>query len=418
MPAPDEAEKTEPQSGPPRPRPSEHRDAEDISPRHRMRFKRIAIVGAAVLVVIGFLVWWHYAGWESTDDAQVDAHIYAVSARVSGHVLKVNVDDNQYVKAGDVLVEIDPTDYQVALARAQAEYADAQATAEAARIGLPIASVTTSSQEQNANAEVQNSTAGSEAARRQLEAAQARLRQAESDNAKTQSDLNRYKQLVAKDEISKQQYDQVFAAASAAAANVDAARANVATAQQQVSQSRSKIIEANAAARTAHTAPQQVSVMRARYQSAEAIGQKNKAALDQAGLNLKYTRIVAPVSGVVGRRAVEVGQNVQIGQEILSIVPEEVWITADFKETQLAKMRAGQPVEIKADVNGRKYRGHVDSIGAASGARFSLLPPENATGNYVKVVQRVPVKIVLENGENADHALRPGMSVEPRVKVK
>lgn len=398
--------------------PSPRRDAEDISPRRRTRFKGIAIAVVLVLIVIGFFVWRHYAGWESTDDAEVDAHIYAVSARVAGHVVKVNVDDNQYVKAGDVLVEIDPADYSVALERAKAEYADAQATAEAARIGLPITSVTTSSQLENANAEIQNSTAGLEAAQKQADAAQARLRQAEADNAKTQADLNRYKQLVAKDEISKQQYDQAVAAASAGAANVDAARATLAAAQQQVSQSRSKIVEARSAARTAGTAPQQVSVTRARAASAEAIAQKNKASLAQAELNLKYATIVAPASGVIGRRSVEVGQNVQVGQEILSIVPDDVWITANFKETQLSKMRPGQPVEIKADLNGRKYRGHLESIGAASGARFSLLPPENATGNYVKVVQRLPVKIVLESGENSDHLLRPGMSVEPRIKVK
>ena len=398
--------------------PRKRRDAEDISPRGKTRFKGIAIAAAVVLIVIGFFVWRHYAGWESTDDAEVNAHISSVSARVAGHVVKVNVDDNQYVKTGDVLVEIDPADYAVALERAKAEYADAQATAEAARIGLPIASITTSSQVENANAEIQNSTAGLEAAQKQAEAAQAKLRQAESDNARAQADLNRYKQLVAKDEISKQQYDQAFAAASASAANVDAARSTLAAAQEQVSQSRSKILQARAAARTAGTAPQQISVARARAASAEAVAQKNKAALQQAELNLKYASIVAPANGVIGRRSVEVGQNVQVGQEILSIVPDDVWITANFKETQLAKMRPGQPVEIKADMNGRKYRGHLESLGAASGARFSLLPPENATGNYVKVVQRLPVKIVLEKGENSDHALRPGMSVEPRVKVK
>jgi len=329
------------------------------------------------------------------------------------------VQDNQFVKAGDVLVEIDPADYEIAVNRAKADYEDALAAASAAGVNVPITSVNTGSQLSSAEATVENARAGVSAAEQQLQAAKAQTAQAEANNSKAQSDLLRYKQLVDKQEISQQQYDQAVAAARAGAASVDAARAAAEAAGQGVVQARSKLAQTGADLRSAQTAPQQLAVTRSKAQSARAAAERKRADLDQAQLNLTYTRVVAPVSGIVSNRTVEVGQNVQPGQEMLKLISlDDIWVTANFKETQLRQMRAGQPVEIKFDSNGKKYKGRIDSIAGASGARFSLLPPENATGNYVKVVQRIPVKIVFEPGETKEHVLRPGMSVEPKVWIR
>jgi len=370
----------------------------------------------AVLLVAGVLLWRYFGSYESTDDAQIDGHVNAVSARVSGHVVKLNVEDNQYVDQGKVLVEVDPTDYEVAVARARADYADAQAQAAAAGINVPLTHVSTSSQLAGTEAGVANAKAGIAAARQQLAAARAQVAEAEANDVKAQNDLVRYKQLIDKQEISQQQYDQAVAAAKASAANVEAARASADAAAAQVEQAQSRLLQAGADLRTAQTAPQTMQATRSRALSAQANADRKKADLQQAELNLQYTKIVAPVSGVVSDRTVEVGQNVQTGQEMMKIIPlEDIWVTANFKETQLKSIKAGQAAEIVVDANGKKYKGHVDSIAGASGARFSLLPPENATGNYVKVVQRIPVKIVFEPGETKAHDLRPGMSVVPKV---
>jgi membrane fusion protein (multidrug efflux system) len=388
------------------------------SRRNDPRFRAFLIGGLIVLVIVGFFVWRYLASYESTDDAQIDGHVNSISARVSGHVIKLNIQDNQYVEAGAVLVEIDPTDYQVAVERAQADYNDARAAADAASVDVPITSVNTTSQLSSADADVANAQAGIKAARQQFEAAKANLQQAQANDVKAQNDLVRYKQLVDKQEISQQQYDQAVAAARASAATVDAARANADAAQSQVVQAESKLVQAQATQRTAGTAPKQMAIIRSRAESAQAAALRKKADLDQALLNLQYTKIVAPVTGIVSDRTVEVGQNVQPGQELLKLIPlEDIWVTANFKETQLREMKAGQKADIYVDATGKTYKGHVDSIAGASGARFSLLPPENATGNYVKVVQRIPVKIVFEPGETKAHVLRPGMSVEPKVWV-
>ncbi|MGH9707829.1 MAG: HlyD family secretion protein, partial [Candidatus Acidiferrales bacterium] len=265
---------------------------------------------------------------------------------------------------------------------------------------------------------VENTRAGIATAQQQFDAAKAQLASAEANDAKAQSDLIRYKQLVDKQEISQQMYDQAVAAAKANSAAVAAARASASAAEHQVTSARAKLLQSEAALRASQTGPQQVASSRARAESAEAAVKLKEASLEQAELNLQYTKIVAPVDGVV-TKSVEVGMNVQPGQQLLSIVPlNDVWVTANFKETQLKYMRPGQSVDIKVDANGRTYHGHVDSIAGSSGARLSLLPPENATGNYVKVVQRVPVKIVLDRGEDSDHYLRLGMSVEPKVYLK
>ncbi len=372
--------------------------------RQHPRAKWVVLIVLAAIVAIGLYLWRYYSVRESTDDAQIDGHIAPVSARVGGTVLKVNVDDNQYVDAGSVLVQLDPKDYQVALDRARAEYEDAVAAAAAARTGVPITSTTTASNLATARANLN-------AADKEVDAARARQQEAEANYTKVSADLNRMKQLIAKDEISRQQYDAAVAAEEAAKATVDAARANVATAQ-------SHVIQAQAQVEAAATAPQQVSVIKARASAAEAAVQKAKANLEQAELNLQYTTVRAPFNGVVSKRSVEPGQVVNPGQPLFAVVNlEDIWVTANFKETQLHQMCPGQPATIHVDTFNHDYSGHVDSIGGATGARFSLLPPENATGNYVKVVQRIPVKIVFGKGQDPNHLLRPGMSVEPTVMV-
>ncbi len=419
-PAPPDQSPPEQSEGRTKPLPSSERDFRTRPSRTSSPGFRIAlIIGVVVLLVVGFFVYRYVTSYESTDDAQVDGHINSVSARVSGHVIKLNVDDNQYVQAGTVLVEIDPSDYQVAYERAKADYENAQATAAGAGVNVPITSVNTTSQESASEADVASARAGIAAARQQFEAAKAQLAQAEANNVKAQNDLGRYKQLVDKQEISQQQYDQAVAASKASAASVEAARALADASQSQVTQAQGKLAQAEANWRYAQTAPKQMQVIRSRAASAEAEAQQKKADLDQAQLNLQYTKITAPVTGVVSDRTVEVGQNVAPGQELMKVIPlNGVWITANFKETQLREMKVGQPVTLEVDANGRKYKGKVNSIAGASGARFSLLPPENATGNYVKVVQRIPVKIVLDPGENKDQSLRPGMSVDPKVWIR
>jgi membrane fusion protein (multidrug efflux system) len=383
------------------------------------RLRVFLIVGIVVLLVAGFFLWRYFDSYEETDDAQIDGHLNSISARVSGHVLKLLVDDNQYVAAGTPLVEIDPKDYQVAVDRAKADYADAVATADAARVNVPITSVNTSSQTSSAQADVDNANAGIAAARQQYAAANAQLVEAQANNVKAQNDLVRYKQLVDKQEISEQQYDQAVAAAKGSAAAVDAARASASAAENQVRQAQSKLVQAQANVRAAATGPQQVATIQSRAQSAQAQADQKKAALEQAQLNLQYTVIAAPVNGVVTNRTVEVGQNVSIGQELMRVINlDDIWVTANFKETQLKRMQVGQRATIHVDTNGKDYKAHVQSIAGASGAITSLLPPENATGNYVKVVQRIPVKITFDPGETREHVLRPGMSVEPRVWVK
>lgn len=388
-------------------------------PKTRMRILFAAL--AVVIVVIAVLLYRHFAAWESTDDAQIDGYIYPVSSRVSGYVTRVVVDDNQYVQAGTVLAKLDPKDYNVAVANAKATLANDQASAVALQINVPITSVNTTSQLSSAQADIDNGKAGLLGAERAFDAAQASLLQAEANDLKAQDDVNRYKPLASKDEIPQQQYTQAVDSQKATAAAVEAARASAAGAEQVVTQARARLAQSQAQLQYAETKPQQISVQRSRAQAAEAEAEKSAADLQQAQLNLQYTTIVAPVSGIVGQRSVQPGQNVSPGQQLMTIIPldsQNIWVTANFKETQLKYMRAGQPVKISVDTYGRTYNGHVLNIAGATGARYSLLPPENATGNYVKVVQRIPVKIVFEKGQDPQHLLRPGMSVEPDVKVR
>ncbi len=383
------------------------------------KLRLFLIIGIIVLVVAGFFLWRYFSSYEDTDDAQIDGNLNPVSARITGHVLKLLVQDNQYVPVGTPLVQIDPKDYQVAYESAKAEYDDAMALAAAAHVNVPITSVSTTSQISSAQADIENAQAGIAGARQQYEAANAQLEQAEANNVKAQDDLVRYRQLVEKQEISQQQYDQALAAAKASAAAVSAARASSLAAEQQVHQARARLLQAEANARAARTGPQQVSAIRSRAQSALAQAEQKKAALDQAQLNLSYTLVVAPVTGAVTNRTVDVGANVSPAQQMMLVVNlDDIWVTANFKETQLKGMKVGQPVTIHVDENGKDYKGHVQSIAGATGAITSLLPPENATGNYVKVVQRIPVKITFDPGETKEHVLRPGMSVEPKVWLR
>lgn len=390
----------------------------------------------AIVLVLGAVagLWSYYSARESTDDAEIDGHIIPISPRVGGTVVAVNVKDNQYVEAGTVLIQIDPTDIKVALEKAQADWAEAQAMARAAGASVPITSATTGSELSSAQANVQSATAGVAAAEKEIDvakaklnSAQARLHESEANETRATQDLERMKQLVAKDEISQQQYDASVAAAAEAKAAVESERAGVAEAEQNIQVTESRVAQAHAgaeqaqaAARSAQTAPQQVAVIRDRAASAQARVLQAKATVDQAQLNLQYTTVKALVSGVVSKKSVEAGQLVQAGEPLLAIVPlEDIWVTANFKETQLKDMRPGQRATISVDAYGsHTFKAHIESIAAATGAKFSLLPPENASGNYVKVVQRVPVKIVLEKGEDPDHLLRPGMSVYPTVYLK
>lgn len=402
------------------PTPSTPRLEGKYSPATRRKRRRnlIIIVVAVIVIVSGLFLWRYLSSYESTDDAQADVHLYPVSARVSGYVVRVNVNDNQWVNKGDVLVEIDPTDYQVGLAQAQANLANAEATARSLNITVPITSVNTFSQLQFTASGIEDARAAVSAAEKQLVAAHQQVEAAQANDVKAQDDLRRYKSLVDKREVSPQIYDQALASAKSSTANVAAAQASESAAQQFIQQAQSRLAQATANHAYAQTGPQQVSSTKARVQAAIADVQQKRAQLQQAELNLQYTKIVAPASGEVNKTVV-VGLNVEPGQQLLTVVPlDEVWVTANFKETQLKHMQVGQKADIQVDSNGTTLHGHVDSIAGATGPLFSLLPPENATGNYVKIVQRVPVKIVLEPGENRDRRLRPGMNVVPDVYLR
>ena len=396
---------------------------------------RAALVATAVIgVVAGAWAFWYYGGRESTDNAQVDGHITPVAARVGGTVLTVTIHENDFVEAGAVLVQIDPRDYEVALARARADLADATAALDAARAGVPITATTTSSIVTTARASVERAQAGVnlsandvESARARRTAAQARLREAQANRVRAAKDLERMKMLVAKDEVSQQQYDLAAAAADASAASVEAATASLADAEQAVLsaeggrriQALQQAQQAQADLRSAQTAPSQVLVVKARQASAEARVAQTTAALRQAEFNLQYTEIKAPIRGFVSKKSVERGQVIQPGQPLCAVVPlDDLWVTANFKETQLDSVHPGQRALIHVDMYNRDFRGKVDSLSPATGARFSLLPPENATGNFVKVVQRIPVKILLDEPVPADRPLRPGMSVTATVLTR
>lgn len=395
-------------------------DRPEITPKKSGR-RRLLIIGAVAVLLLGALLfWWHSTYYEDTDDAQVDGHLVQVSARIAGHVIKVNVGNDQYVEAGTVLAEIDPKDLQVTEEQDEANLASAEAAYEAAKVNIPLISVNTSSNLASASSGVRTSDATVQQAMRQLEAAQAAVTQAQAQDTKAQADLKRYTPLVEQDVISKQQFDATVAAADGARAAVLEARANEIAAEDGVRIARDRVAQSQAVLQYARTAPDQVRIQKAKADEAAALVEQAKAELAQARLNLSYTKIVAPVNGIITKKSVEGSENVSVGQNLMTLVSlDSVWITANFKETQLRLMRKGQKVRIHVDAYGRDYDGVVTQIGGATGSVLSLFPPENATGNYVKVVQRVPVRIDLTNrSQNSDHLLRPGLSVEPTVRVK
>jgi membrane fusion protein, multidrug efflux system len=383
--------------------------------------KYLFIAAVIVALVVGAVSWSYFSSYESTDDAQVDGHLHPISARISGTILRVNPDvqDSHFIQAGTVLAEIDPADFQAERDRAQADYERLQSGSVAAEKDITVTSSGSNGRLDLAHAAISEAVDSVASERATLQAAEARLAGAEANFNRAEADRQRYERLLAKHEISQSEYDRVATEASTNREAVTAGRAETLSAQKRIAQAQSRLAERKADLLSAGSAPQQIASSRAKAAAAVSDASRARAQLTTAQLNLGYTKIIAPVSGIIGRRTVEAGQRVQPGQQLLTIIPvDDLWITANFKETQLQKMKPGQAVTIRADASGRDYRGHIDSLGGATGSRFSLLPPENATGNYVKVVQRVPVRIVLEPGENDDHRLRPGMSVEPKVRLR
>ena len=399
--------------------------AKDTAPEEKPKSgRKFIVIAVVILLVLGASFWyWRSTFSEDTDDAQVDGDIYQVSSRVQGNVVHVYVQENKPVNKGDLLVELDPKDEQVALEQAQANLANAQAAYTQANVNVPITSVSTATTTQTTGTDVRASQSAVDTAQKQAAAAAARVDEAKANAIKATKDVERYTPLVEKDVISRQQYDAAVATATSAQASVLEAESNLVAQESMITQAQEKLQESRAQAEQAQkTGPQQIQVQRARAEAAMAQIKQAQAQVDQALLNLSYTRIVAPVSGIVNKKNVDIGANLSSGQALLNIVPlNDLWVTANFKETQLNGMHRCQDVQLKVDaLGGRKFSGRVTQIGGATGSRLSLFPPENATGNYVKVVQRIPVRIDFTNlqKDNGDYALRPGFSVTPEVAVK
>ena len=400
-------------------------------PGNRRRALLIVAGVGLILLVAGFFYYQYAQTYESTDDAQVDCHLVAVASRIQGTVTAVHTDENQFVQAGEVVAEIDPRDFQVAAAQARAELTQSQADIEAQHPNVPITQTASETNISTGQAQVQTAEAAVSAAEHDAAAAlgrqreaEAEERQAEANNAKAQADLERYQALVAKDEIPRTQFDQIVATAKAQTAAVDSSKAAV-EAYRAAAQSSARMVDqrksqlAEAASRLAQSninAPQQLAISRATLRSKQAQAAVANSRVERALLDISYTNIVAPVSGVVGKRSVEIGSTVQPGQQLLTIAQiDDLWVTANFKETQLRRMGPKQRVDIKVDAFGLTFGGYVESMPGASGSITSLLPPENATGNFVKVVQRLPVRIRFNKNQSGLDRLRPGMSVEPKV---
>ena len=435
--------------------------------RKRPLYRRPAfLIGASLILLLAILFgvrYWAYArSHETTDDAFIDGHIVQVSPKVSGYVVKVYVSDNQTVNAGDLIAELDARDLQAKVDQAKAALNAGMAQQKQAQTQVTLTRVSTRANVRQATAGVQQassgvrgaragaasersrttqSSAGINTAEANMQQARAQLGAAQAEAVRADADVQRYQTLFDKDEVSKQRLDQAIATARTANAQVDAAREKVAAMEAQITEARAatsaqasnaqrseaqvgaaraQVNEALGRLDQANTAPQQVAVSEAQATSAGANLQQLQAAVDEAELQLSYSRIYAPETGRVTRKAVEVGALVQVGQPLLAIVPGEVWVTANFKESQVGNIRPGEPVDVTVDAYPDKvFKAHVDSVQAGTGSRFSLIPPENATGSYVKVVQRVPVKIVFEpNQIDSQHLLAPGMSAVPEVKIK
>ena len=402
--------------------------ANATSPKPRRHLLLIGGLAVAAAVALGFYL--HSRNRVSTDDAQVDGHIVPIAAKISGSVEQVLVDDNQQVKAGDVLVRIDPRDYQARLDQARAALAIAEAQARGAQVGVPWTSAVMSSGMSSAEAQVATAQAelsrarvdAQQAANADLAYAQANVKSAQANDDKARADLERMKPLVAKAEISQQQYDSYVAAARVAQGQLEAAQQKLLSARDQaqsnedkVNAAQARLEQSRAALAQAQANRKQVDISTAQSASAAASVQQARANLETAQLLLSYATLAAPVSGVVTKKTVQLGQILQPGQSLMTLVPlQDVWVTANFKETELKNVRVGQRAEVHVDMYGRNFPGRVDSIAGATGTRLSLLPPENATGNYVKVVQRIPVKITLDPLPQG-FVLRPGMNVDATI---
>lgn len=374
----------------------------------------LLLVGAAATIY-----WLHEREIESTDDAEVDAHLNPISARVDGTIVEVYVDDNQIVKAGQPLVDLDPRDFQVAVDQALAQLSQAQSLVIAQRPNVPITQVENTTNISSGQADVANASAALAASERDRDASNAKLIESEANNARAQADLSRYKLLIAKEEVSQQEYDQIAATAKAQAATVDANKSSLASAERTVDQRKAQLAEADSRLdQYRRNAPAMVAIRRATVQSDQASAQSAQAQLEQAQLKLSYAKIAAPVDGIVMKRSAEVGAHISAGQQLLTIAQiGDVWVTANFKETQLRAIRPSQSVVIHVDALKRDFDGYVENIGGSTGSVASVLPPENATGNYVKVVQRIPVRIRFKPNQDGLGRLRPGMSVEPDVRI-
>ncbi len=391
------------------------------NPRQKSRRRFIIILVVAVLLVGVLLFYWHSTFYEDTDDAQVNGHLLQISSRITGTVVSVPVTENQPVKAGDVIVELDPKDYQTTIEQDEANLAAAQANLQSSTVNVPVTATSVNTNLAAIAATLSSSQSQVTQAQQQMEANRSSIAQAEANYTKSKLDVERYTPLVQRDVISKQQFDQAVATAKADEAALAQARQTAAAGESAVRIAQDRVVQTKAQLENAKTAPEQIRIQKARTEQAAAQVDQAKAELAQAKLNLSYARIVAPVDGIITRKSVEVGQNVSVGQNMTTLVSlDDIWVTANFKETQLHFMRAGQPVTISVDAyGGRRYDGVVTQVGGATGSILSLFPAENATGNYVKVVQRVPVRIDLrDKTQDADHLLRPGLSVEPKVRVK
>jgi membrane fusion protein (multidrug efflux system) len=388
-------------------------------PRGRRRAFLIFFVVLLIAATAAVLYWLHVRDFESTDDAQVEMHLDPISSRVEGTIQKVYVENNQFVHAGDPLVDFDPRDFQVALDQVQAALGQARSQVTAQQPNVPITQVENTANISNSEAGVATAKAALAAAGHDRDAAASRLAEAEANNAKAQADLARYKILIANEEVSRQEYDQVEAASKAQAANVAASRSAVESAERVVDQRRAQVDEAQSRlTQYRQNAPQQVAMRQASVRSLQASEQSAQAQLEQARLKLSYTRVVAPVDGIVMKRSAEVGAHAAAGQQLLMIAETgNLWITANFKETQLARIQPGQPATVHVDATGQDFQAAVENIGAGTGAVSSVLPPENATGNYVKVVQRIPVRLRFPPNQQGLDRLRAGMSVEADVRI-
>jgi membrane fusion protein (multidrug efflux system) len=391
---------------------------EPAAPRRRIN---PYLAGAIAIVLLAAALGWYFysQGYEDTDDAQVDGHLNPIASRIDGTINAVHVDDNQAVQTGALLVELDPNDDRVALQQAQAQYDQAMAQLGAAHPNLPITRISNLNDLTSQRAEVSGSEAALAAAQHDLDSAVAKLRESQAVNERNQADFVRYQTLFDKQEVARADYDQYKATASAQIQTVASNQAAVASAQKTVEQRMAELAQQRSKLQqTQSSAPLQVAIRQADIKSQQANAEAAQAALEQSRLNLGYCRITAPVSGVITQRSAEVGARISKGQQLFMIVQtDDLWVTANFKETQLARIHPGQRVRIHVDALRDDFDGTVESMPAVTGSRASVLPPENATGNYVKVIQRLPVRIRFNHGQRDLDKLRPGMSVEPKVHL-